>query len=178
MSRQCPVVVALVTAALFVPPIGAGAANLPDFAGTYRQVDSVSAIRAMDETVTKVLSGLNPLVLLVARGQLTKALKLPERLQILVAGPDLTIRKDALPSSPTPADGTVKAFTFQGKPVRLGRRLAGQTITESAYSEDGSRTMVFTLSGGGETLAVTSTLRSKRLGKPVKVSGTYRRSGS
>jgi hypothetical protein len=163
---------ATVVAILSLPSAAAG---LPEFAGTYARTASTAEKQAIEAAVDKAAEQFNPAIRFIARGRLASAAKLPQRLQITVQGAKVGIQKDSLPLRMTLADGTPLVFTHEGKSTRLTRQAGGQGITETATTDDGSRTLVYSLGNDRQTLTVTATIASKQLKAPLHLKSTYHR---
>jgi hypothetical protein len=176
MLHRFPALVASATVAAMLS-LPAAAAGLQDFAGTYTLSASAAEKQAIDAAVDKAAEQFNVVIRFVARGRLAKAAKPSKRLLITVQGNDLGVQKDDLPMRTTHMDGTPLVFTHDGKSTRMTRQASGNAITETAKVEDGSRTIVYSLGDGGQTLTVSSTIESTQLKTPLRFSTTYHRSG-
>jgi len=76
----------------------------------------------------------------------------------------------------SPADGReVEHRTKEGETSKLSQRFVGETLVQEFRGDEGSRRVVWTLLGDGDTLRAQVVMSSKHLPRPVEYTLTYRR---
>jgi hypothetical protein len=171
-------VVAALAALAALLSSGPAAAETPGpFDGTWVYAGGAAQRAALAAAIESVVAEMNPLYRAIARSRLTASAKVPQRYAFsTLADGRLSVVVDASPARATRLDGTPISFrNDEGQTITLRRRLAGGVLTTTGDRGDASQRNVYRLQRDGAILAVTTTIRSAQLPRPLVYHLAYRR---
>lgn len=151
-------------------PVGAAA-----FAGTWRfsggVADADARMRAIDATVAEMPYLFQPF----ARARIDAATPIPPSLAIVVSGAEIRLGTGGPADVVSRWDGTPVVHAGDGgAPETVTRRLVGDTLVHEARQSEGYGREEYALGADG-TLALTVTVGSDRLPRPIRYTLHYRR---
>lgn len=150
-----------------------GAASV--YAGTWRYVggaaDEAARMRAIEATVAEMPFLFQPFAL----ARIDAATPIPSRLTITVSGPEIRLGEGAPTDVTSRWDGTPVVHAGDGGAEEtITRRLVGGRLVHEARQADGYGRDEYTIAADG-TLALTVTIGSDQLPRPIRYTLHYRR---
>ena len=154
-------------AQLFLVPVFAVLSlSAQDYAlsGTWNQVKSDDIAAAINHTVAVMNFIMRP----IARSRLSKLNPAYKKVAIAISDKEVLVKLDEREPIHMPPGGKPAPWTREdGEKFMVAAQVTRDQLIQTFKNEDGERTNVFTLSPDGKSLALSATVKSPQLPKPL-----------
>lgn len=148
------------------------------FEGKFTYAGGKKQKEALEAAIERDTEDMNFITRPIARSRLKDKNTVHQALTISLKGDNISVQRDSITPIVSPASGAAGKWTSpDGESFTLVQKRDGRKITQSFTAEDGSKTIVLTLSKDGKSLTMHVTTRSPKLPKPVVYSLSYRKAG-
>lgn len=148
------------------------------FEGKFTYAGGKKQKEALEAAIERDTEDMNFITRPIARSRLKDKNTVHQAITISLKGDNISVQRDSIAAIVSPASGAAGKWTSpDGESFSVTQKRDGRKITQSFTAEDGSKTIVLTLSKDGKSLTMHVTTRSPKLPKPVVYSLSYRKAG-
>ncbi len=166
------------------PPVQATGAAAPSsherISGEFVYIGGEKEVAAWNAAIEKATDDMFFAIRRIARGRIRESTSIAQRVRIAFGNGNISVFAAGDPPAVSPDNGKpINHKSREGDAVKLSQQItADDRLTQNFVTEDGERTVRFTVSPDGGTLSVSHTIRASRLPQDIHWTLTYQRARS